>query len=203
MLDVTDRLVVIIGGGGVAVRKARGLLDAGATRVRMVSPSFREDVPAAVERVSERYEARHLEEAALVFAATDSADTNDEVIRDARDRGVLANRADVDDQEPGDFTTPAVLRKGPVAVAVSTAGAPALAAMIRDELAARFDPRWREMAEAMQTIRPAIRGARIMSAERRRAAFGDLATGEALAMLAAKGTEGLWRWLVEKYPELV
>jgi siroheme synthase-like protein len=202
MLDVTDRLVVIIGGGGVAVRKARGLIEAGATRVRMVSPNFRDDAPAAVERVNEPYEARHLEGAALVFAATDSAETNDEVVRDAGDRGILVNRADVVDQEPGDFTTPAVLRKGPVAVTVSTAGAPALAAMIRDELAARFDPRWREMAEAMQTIRPAIRAARMISADRRRRAFGDLATRDALEVLAASGTEGLWRWLVEKYPEL-
>ena len=40
LLDVTDRPVVIIGGGGVASRKAEGLLEAGATRIRMVAPSF-------------------------------------------------------------------------------------------------------------------------------------------------------------------
>ena len=59
------------------------------------------------------------------------------------------------------------------------------------------------MAEAMQTIRPAIRAARGISAERRRAAFLDLAGEEAMATLAGVGTEGLWRWLAEKYPELV
>jgi siroheme synthase-like protein len=200
MLDVTDRLAVIIGGGRVAVRKARGLIEAGATRIRMVSPTFRDDVPASVERVTERYEARHLEGAGLVFAATDSAETNDVVVRDAHLRGVLVNRADADDEEPGDFTTPAVLRKGAVAVTVSTAGAPALAAMIRDELAKAFDPRWSEMAEAMQRIRPAILAAR-MSADLRRNAFRDLATADALAALSG-GVESLWNWLVQKYPDL-
>lgn len=201
MLDVTDRLAVIIGGGGVALRKARGLIEAGATRIRMVSPTFRDEVPALVERVAERYEARHLEGAGLVFAATDSAETNDAIVREARLRGLLVNRADADDEEPGDFTTPAVLRNGAVAVTVSTAGAPALAAMIRDELAIRFDPRWNEMAEAMRTIRPAILAAR-MPADLRRNALRDLATADALAALSAGGSESLWRWLLERYPEL-
>ena len=73
MLDVTVRLVVIIGGGVVAVRKARGLIDAGATDLRMIAPKFREDVPQLVQKVTERFEPRHLEGAGLVFAASDSA----------------------------------------------------------------------------------------------------------------------------------
>src|SRR5258706_10473453 len=121
MLDVTNRLVVIIGGGGVAARKARGLLDAGATRVRVVSPTFHKDLPAAVERIAERYEARHLEGAGLAFAATDSGETNDAVVADARRLGILVSRADVDEGEPGDFSTPAVVRKGAITVAFSAA----------------------------------------------------------------------------------
>jgi precorrin-2 dehydrogenase/sirohydrochlorin ferrochelatase len=202
MLDVTDRLVVIIGGGRVAARKARVLLEAGARRVRMVAPEFAEEVPPGVERVVGRYEATHVEGAGLVFAATDSAEVNEAVVAEAGRRGILVNRADGDEKEPGDFATPAVLRKGPVTVTVSTAGAPALAVMIRDELAARFEPRWREMAEAMLKIRPAILAVRMMSGERRRAAFGDLVSREAMEALSAGGAEAVWRWLVERYPEL-
>src|SRR3954466_13379237 len=135
MLDVTNRPVVIIGGGSVAARKARGLLEAGGTEVRMVSPSFHEGVPAAVERIVGRYEARHLTGAGLVFAATDSGETNDAVVADAQRLGILVCRADGDGEEPGNFSTPAVLRKGAITLAVSAAGAPALAARIRDELA--------------------------------------------------------------------
>jgi hypothetical protein len=53
MLDVTDRLVVIVGGGPVAARKAAGVLEAGATRVRCVAPAFDPAVPETVERVEE------------------------------------------------------------------------------------------------------------------------------------------------------
>src|SRR5262245_42932678 len=128
MLDVTDRRVVIIGGGSVAARKAAGLIAAGATRVRVVSPQFDSKMPATaqIERISERYEPRHLDGAMLVFAATDSAEVNAAVVTQARHRGILVNRADGID-EGGNFSTPAVLRDGAVTVTVSTAGSPAIA----------------------------------------------------------------------------
>src|SRR4051794_24057378 len=96
MLDVTGRLVVIVGGGAVAVRKVDGLLAAGATRVRVVSPVFHAEMPlddSRVERVAAAYESRHLDGAALVFAATDLPEVNAAVVRDARSRGILVNRA--------------------------------------------------------------------------------------------------------------
>ena len=86
MLDVTDRLVVIVGGGAVAVRKAAGVIEAGATpgcvRRRRLTPAM----PEAVERVEAPYEPRHLDGAGLVFAATDLPAVNDAVVRDARAR---------------------------------------------------------------------------------------------------------------------
>src|SRR5438874_10180418 len=156
MLDVSDRLVVIVGGGGVAARKARGILDAGGRRVRVVAPDFAPELPAGVERVRERYHPECLEGAGLVFAATDVPEVNDAVVRDARARGVLVCRADGNDAEPGDFATPAHLHRGEVTLAVS-AGSAALAVRVRDALAAHFDPVWSRMAEAMLALRPAIR----------------------------------------------
>src|SRR5687768_11992217 len=82
MLDLTDRPVVIVGGGEVAVRKVRGLLDAGAPRITVVATDFHADLPPTVVRVAERYEARHLDGAELVFAATDGREVNDAVVRD-------------------------------------------------------------------------------------------------------------------------
>jgi len=202
MLNVVDRLCVIIGGGGVAVRKAKGLIDAGAKHIRMVSPGFHPDIPIIVEKISARFEADHLEGAGLVFAVTDSAEINDAVVREARRRGILVNRADSDDDEPGDFTTPALARHGPVVVTVSTAGAPALAAMIRDSLSGQVDPQWCKMAEAMQILRPKILTADHLRPDERRDAFRSLATPSALATLANGGIDLLWESLVLRFPRL-
>jgi siroheme synthase-like protein len=198
MLDVTDRLVVIVGGGAVAVRKARGLLEAGALRVRCVSPDFAAEMPESVERVREPYEARHLEGAGLVFAATDLAAVNDAVVRDARARGALVSRADFDDEQPADFITPAKLRQGPVVVAVSTGGSPTLAVLIRDGLLQRWDPRWSRMAEMMLSLRRQVIE-HMDEPQGRRAAFRDLATEEALNVLDTGGVAAVVQWLIGRH----
>src|SRR5215469_5803910 len=116
MLDVSGRRVVIIGGGNVAARKAEGLLEAGAL-VRCIAPRFCDEMPAGVERITEVYEPRHLDGAMFALAVTDRAEVNEAVVRDARSRGLLVNRADTDTD--GDFITPAVHRLGSVVVTVS------------------------------------------------------------------------------------
>src|SRR6478609_7363439 len=93
MLDVSDRLIVIVGGGAVAARKAAGLIECGATRIRCVSPTFEPKMPPGVERIDGRYGPHHLDGAGLVFAATDDPAVNAAVVRDARNRGILVNRA--------------------------------------------------------------------------------------------------------------
>ena len=202
MLDVSTRLVVIVGGGGVAARKAAGLLDAGATRVRVISPAFCEMMPPGVERVSRPYDSRDLEGAALAFAATDRPEVNKAVVRDANRLGVLVNRADADadDESPADFSTPAAMREGALILAVSAGGSPALAAVVRDGVRARLDPRWVAMANAMRELRPRIldAGAPI---ERRRAAFRDLASDEAMNVLRERGIDELWSWLRQRHNE--
>ena len=197
MLDVTDRLVVIIGGGAVASRKVAGLLAAGATRVRVVSPQFDPKMPASVEieRISERYEPRHLDGAALVFAATDSAEVNSAVVAAARRRGIFVDRADGID-EGGDFSTPAVLRDGTVTVTVSTAGSPAIAAAIRDSLRDALDARWVVLANAMRSLRPAILASGL-APNARRELFRAMA-GEDVVELVSRGGEAALRAWIEQ-----
>ncbi|MDB5173231.1 MAG: precorrin-2 dehydrogenase and sirohydrochlorin ferrochelatase [Phycisphaerales bacterium] len=200
LLDVAGRLVVIVGGGNVAVRKAGGLLAAGARSVRCVAPEFSADLPAAVERIKEPYACRHLEGAGLVFAATDRNEVNDAVVRDARQRGILVNRADADDAEPGDFVTPAKLERGAVIVTVS-AGSAALAAAVRDDLAGKLDGRFVKMADAMRLLRPEVRVSSLPS-DRRAKVFRDLAGEHALSVLDLGGIDALRGWLAQRYPEL-
>ena len=202
MLDVTQRLVVIVGGGRVAVRKARGLIDAGATMVRCIAPAISEQMPSAVQRIIEPFDPRHLEGAGLVFAATDDVSVNDQVVAEARRRGVLVNRADGDDELASDFATPAVWRQGSVTLTVSAGGSPALATTIRDELGPHVKSKRVLMADAMQQIRPRIRNMAQMRIEQRRRVFVDLAGDEAAEVLQSEGIEGVLNWLQRRHPEI-
>src|SRR5947207_14906635 len=119
MLDLTNRQIVIIGGGAVAARKASGVIAAGATRVRVISTDFCKAMPDRIERISEAYSPPHLDEADLVFAATNNTAVNEQIVQDARARKILVCRADNDDEQPGDFVTPALFRDRPITVTVS------------------------------------------------------------------------------------
>jgi precorrin-2 dehydrogenase/sirohydrochlorin ferrochelatase len=200
VLEVSDRLVVIVGGGAVALRKARGLLASGARRVTVVAPQFHPEMPAEVQRVVEAYRPEHLAGASLVFAATDCPDVNDAIVRDAGRIGALVCRADADEDLSGDFATPAMLRQGALLVTVSSGGSPALSAMIRDRFEQTLDPRWAKMAAAMQELRPVIR--KKLDAARRRDAFRALCSDEALTALDREGVGGLRTWLTAKFEEL-
>jgi precorrin-2 dehydrogenase/sirohydrochlorin ferrochelatase len=197
MLDLAGRTVVIVGGGAVAARKARGLLEAGAGRVRVVSPVFCEQMPEGVERVKRAYEAGDLAGASLAFAATDRPEVNAAVVQDAHRLGLLVNRADSDVENEGDFSTPAMLREGDLLVTVSASGSPALAAHVRDRLKGHVDPKWVAMAAAMKEIRPRIL-ASDAPIEWRRRALRDLVQDEAMDILVRCGIEELWSWVRER-----
>jgi precorrin-2 dehydrogenase/sirohydrochlorin ferrochelatase len=201
MLDVRGRLVVIVGGGVVGARKARGLFESGADRVRCVSPAFCDEMPERVDRVVAVYQPSHVDDAKLVFAATDSADVNAAVVRDALERGILVSRADGAEVEPGEFTSMAVARKGEIALAVSAGGQPALAATIRDELSSSLDAGWGELALATKSIRPQILRSGL-SAAARRAVFRSLASRQALSVLKQSGPDALLGWLRKEHPGL-
>jgi siroheme synthase-like protein len=153
-----------------------------------------------IERVADQYRPEHLAGASLVFAATDSADVNDAIVRDSNKIGALVCRADVDEDNAGDFATPAMIRDGALLITVSSGGSPALSALIRDRLKDAIDPRWSAMATAMQQLRPMLR--KSLAISRRKQAFHDLCSEDALNVLATGGTDRLLQWLRVKYPEL-
>ncbi len=132
-LDLKDRPVLVVGAGKVALRKTRGLVEAGA-RVTVVAPEWEpefNDLP--VRRIARRFRASDVAGAALVFAATDDRQANHRVGAAAKGRGILANIAD--SAEECDFIVPARVQRGPVQIAVSTGGAhPRLAAELRRKL---------------------------------------------------------------------
>ena len=192
LLDVSDKRIVIVGGGSVALRKAAKLIEAGAADITVVSPAFTEGFPASVRRVVESYRPEHLAGARLVFAATDSAQVNQSIVAEAQRLGIWVSQAD----DGGDFAVPAVLREGAVAVAVS-ADSPALAAVIRDKIGQKWDPRWTAMADAMRTLRPMVLNSGLPP-ERRKELLRELASDAAMDRLAAEGIDALHEWVMKR-----
>jgi precorrin-2 dehydrogenase / sirohydrochlorin ferrochelatase len=201
MLDLAGRRAVIVGGGTVAAHKAQALFDGGCTDIIVVAPNFPSALPPAAQKIGEQYDSRHLDGAFLVFAATDSPEVNERVVRDAQARNLLVGRVDFDETASGNFTSPAVYRHGPIVIAVSAGGSPSLAGEVRNRLVKKLPTRYATMAGAMQSLRPEIRS-RILSADQRRAIFRDLASPTALSVLDRYGIEVLREWLIKKYPML-
>src|SRR3990172_1477050 len=129
-LDLEGRSCLVVGGGPVALEKASGLLDCGA-RVTVVAPELAGELrDLSVELIERRYVTSDLEGRFLVVAATSDTELNRRVHADAEARALLCNVADV--PELCSFILPAVYRRDPIAIAVSTGGAsPALAQRIR------------------------------------------------------------------------
>ena len=139
--DLKDRRVLVVGGGHVAERKIRMLLDSAAAVevvAERLSPWLREQ--ARDGRVSHRaltFCPQQLDGAWLVIAATDDADVNIGVFDDAEERAMLVNVVDV--PPLCNFILPAIVRSGPLAIAISTAGAsPALAKRMKAEIADHY-----------------------------------------------------------------
>jgi siroheme synthase-like protein len=149
---------VVVGGGTVAARKVSSLLEAGADVV-VVAPRVAEEIRAMPVEVVERpYRSGDLDAAWLAIAATDDPEVNRHVHADGAASRVWVNAAD--DPQACSFTLPAVLRRGPVTVAVSTGGrSPALAGWLRDQIAAQLGPEIGRLAELLSEARDELQAA--------------------------------------------
>ena len=190
-LDLAGRPALVVGGGAVALRKARALAEAGA-RVRVVAPAhvagFAED--GRFECVAARYDPRHLAGARVVVAATDDEAVNARVAADARAAGALVNV--VDRPALCDFIVPAQVRRGDLLVAISTGGAsPMLARRLRERLEREFGPEYETYLAVMREVRAEVL-ARDLAPEASRRVFERLAEDDVLAA-ARSGPDALRR----------
>ncbi len=158
-LKLEGKQCLVVGAGKIGEPKIGGLLETGA-RIRVVSldasPTVREWARAGkIELEVRAFSAEDLDGAFLAIVATNSRTLNERVYREAQSRAVLCNVVDVPDL--CDFFYPAIVRRGDLQIAVSTAGqSPSLAQKIRQQLEKQFGPGYAswvaELGETRQFI---------------------------------------------------
>jgi len=160
-LRLKGRRCVVVGGGDIGLEKVEGLLacDAAVTLIAPEAhPALRELADEGSIRWERRaYESGDLEGCLIAIAATDDTDVNIRVFDDAERRAMLVNVVDV--PPLCNFILPAIVRTGPLAVAISTAGAsPALAKRMKREIADLFGEPYADLAVLLNDARGWAKG---------------------------------------------
>lgn len=157
--DLTDRAVLVVGGGEIAARKVRLLLSSGA-RVTVLAPTLDRELASLAARQRLRHWAAEFSPGALadqfmIFAATGTA-TDVAVAQAARAQGRPVNV--VDRADLSDFTVPAIVQRGDITIGIASGGqAPMLASRVRAEIEALLPARLGDLAKLAGEFR---RGAR-------------------------------------------
>jgi precorrin-2 dehydrogenase / sirohydrochlorin ferrochelatase len=179
-LKLTGRRCLVVGGGNVGLEKVEGLLACDGDVV-LVAPDAIEPLRELAREGSIRWERREYEPADLegtfmVIAATNDSEINIGIYEDAERRTMLVNVVDV--PPLCNFILPAIIRTGPLAIAISTAGAsPALAKRIRDEIADEYGEPYARLAILLNEVRGWAKGS-LPTYQDRKVFFESIVNGE-------------------------
>lgn len=193
ILDLAGRGALVVGAGGVGEGKIRALLDAGA-RVRVVSLEATEQVrrwagEGRIELHLRSYETSDLEGCFLVIAATTDNDTNTKVSADAEARQMLCNVVDV--PHLCNFILPSIMRRGDLAISVSTAGAsPALARKLRLSMEEFYGEEYALTLELLGSLREELKR-RYPHPRDRKIVFERMVYSNLIGMVKAGDTDGI------------
>ena len=162
-LNLQNRLCLVVGGGKVAERKIKSLLNAGAN-VRLLSPDATPHLQAlAADGFLDWRQAAYtpdgtgtLDGVFLTIACTDNRTINAEVVREASAKQLLILCAD--DPDAGNFRSAAQVTRGELVLTVSTGGgSPTLAAVLRERLEEEFGPEWAQLVELIGKQREIVK----------------------------------------------
>ena len=179
-LKLSGRRCLVVGGGDIGLEKVEGLLACDGDVV-LVSPDAIEPLrtladEGSIRWVRREYRPEDLEGTFMVIAATGDTDVNIGVYEDAERRAMLVNVVDV--PPLCNFILPAIIRTGPLAIAISTAGAsPALAKRIRDEIADEYGEPYARLAILLNEVRGWAKGS-LPTYQDRKAFFESIVNGE-------------------------
>ena len=161
-LKLSGRKCLVVGGGEIGLEKVEGLLACDAD-VTLVAPRANDALRELAAEGSIAWEQREyagpsdLEGTFMVIACTDDTDINIRVFDDAERRAMLVNIVDV--PPLCNFILPAIIRTGPLAIAISTAGAsPALAKRMKAEVSELFGEEYARLAVILNDARGWAKG---------------------------------------------
>ena len=155
-LDIKNRKCLVVGGGAVGTRKVNTLLECGA-RVSVVSPEPSQQLTklaadGSITLKRRAYRSADLKGTFLVIGATDDENLNQQISYDAAQSNILCNIADR--PEACNFILPSIVRRGDLAITISTSGkSPALAKQLRQKLETQFGQEYAEFLLLMGAIR--------------------------------------------------
>ncbi len=158
-LNISRRHCIIIGGGRVAARKVKSLLE-NQGKVTVISPELNDELVRLAEKneiqwLNRGYRKGDLARAFLVIAATDDVQIQEAVYQEAEEQNLLVNVADV--PKWCNFILPATVRRGDLTVSVSTAGkSPALAKQLRKSLEKTFTDDYELLLRILGNLRPIV-----------------------------------------------
>jgi precorrin-2 dehydrogenase/sirohydrochlorin ferrochelatase len=180
-LKLRGRRCLVIGGGALGLEKAEGLLACDGD-VTVIAPEVGPELHELAAEGSIRWEQRayagpeDLEGSFMVIACTDDTDTNIAIYEDAERRAMLVNIVDV--PPLCNFILPAIVRTGPLAIAISTAGAsPALAKRMKREISAQFGEDYARLAVMLNDVRGWAKGT-LPTYQDRKDFFESIVNGE-------------------------
>ncbi|OGH98848.1 MAG: hypothetical protein A2287_03250 [Candidatus Melainabacteria bacterium RIFOXYA12_FULL_32_12] len=180
MLNITDKNCIVIGGGNIACRKVKSLLEYSA-RVTVISSNLcneLENLKYKIKWISRNYEIGDLTNAYLVFAATDNQEVNKQISEEANKKGIPVNIADI--PELCDFIVPSKVEQGDLTIAISTNGkSPALAKKVRIELEEKYGSHYAEFLNIMSEVRQQSMQ-EIPDGEKREALYNELVYSDIL-----------------------
>lgn len=159
-VNTSGKPVLVIGGGRVAERKVKGLLQ-GKARITVISPQLTPELEqlhqeSRFEWIARSYRNGDLRGAFLVYAATDDSQVNTAVVQEAEAASILVN--DAISSGNSSFITPSVVRRGRLSIAISTAGAgPAAATEIRALLEQQFGDEYETYLDFLHQMRMEIK----------------------------------------------
>src|SRR3954449_11675257 len=179
-LRLTGRRCVVVGGGEIGLEKVEGLLSCDG-RVVLIAPDAEPELQrlaeeGSIEWIRREYQPGDLEATFIAIAATNDTDVNIAVYNDAEARAMLVNVVDV--PPLCNFILPAIVRVGPLAIAISTAGAsPALAKRMKSQIADTYGEEYARLAVLLNEVRGWAKGT-LPTYQDRKAFFEGIVNGE-------------------------